>query len=346
MINPRFYTQTRSYTLKEICEIINSSLPEDCDPNKEIVSIAKLNEAKETDLTFFHNQKYINDLKTTKAYACIISSKFKDYLPNSVIPIIVSQPYLALGYLLKKFYTLKHAQIEDNIGISEKASISKRATIGKNCRISDFVVIEDDAIIGDGTFIGPHVTILNGVTIGKNSYIESNVTIGFATIGDNAYIKAGARIGQQGFGFYAGQEGIIDIIQLGSVIIGNNTQIGANCTIDRGSMGDTIIGNNVRIDDMVHIAHNVEIGSNCIIAAQTGIAGSTKIGNALVCGGQVGIAGHLVIGDNVTIAAKSGAMKDTASNTKVAGIPAQNITNWHRQTILLKRLGEGKAEKL
>jgi UDP-3-O-[3-hydroxymyristoyl] glucosamine N-acyltransferase len=168
------------------------------------------------------------------------------------------------------------------------------------------------------------------------------VTIGFAIIGKSAYIKTGARIGQQGFGFHIGKTGLTDILQIGRVIIGDDAQIGANCTIDRGSIGDTIIGNHIRIDDMVHIAHNVEIGDYCVIAAQTGIAGSTNIGNACVFGGQVGIAGHLTIGDKVTIAAQSGIMRDIESGVKIAGSPGVNIMNWHRQNVILKRLVENR----
>ena len=191
---------------------------------------------------------------------------------------------------------------------------------------------------------GNNVTILDGVEIGENSHIESNVTIGFAVIGKSAYIKTGARIGQQGFGFHVGKTGITDVLQIGKVIIGDDVQIGANCTIDRGSMNDTKIGSHSRLDNLVHVAHNVEIGEYCVIAAQTGIAGSTKIGNQCFFGGQVGIAGHLCIGDKVTIAAQSGVMRNTDSGSKIAGSPAGNIINWHRQTVALQKLVESRTK--
>ncbi|MDR3031341.1 MAG: UDP-3-O-(3-hydroxymyristoyl)glucosamine N-acyltransferase [Holosporales bacterium] len=337
MINSKFYTQNRFFSLRDICSILGVFVPEQCNLDKNITSIAKLNEAAETDITFFHNQKYLEDLKNTKAYACILLDKFKKYLPSNVVPVVVNQPYLALALLLKEFYSIKGYDIRETF-ISKNASVSKKAKIGNNCHISDFVFIEDDAMIKDGTFIGPNAAILRGTEIGENSHIESNVTIGFSKIGNNAYIKTGTRIGQQGFGFYMGKEGIVDILQIGVVVIGNNTQIGANCTIDRGSIGETRIGDNVRIDNMVHIAHNVEIDSNSVIAAQTGIAGSSKIGKYCVFGGQVGIAGHIEIGNSVTIAAQSGVMRDADPNSKIAGTPAQNITNWHRQSVLLKKL--------
>lgn len=338
MINEKFFMRNKILTIKEICEIISAQLPKKCDPTKEILAITTLDEASKDSISFFHNAKYSASLKDTKAYACIIAEKYKSQLPENVVPLVVAQPYLALAKLLSEFYAIKKMPIAPYI--AKTARISKSAKIGENCYISDFTIIEDDAVIEDGTFIGPNSTILAGVQIGEGSHIESNVTIGFSTIGKFAYIKTGARIGQQGFGFYAGKEGIFDIMQLGTVVIGNNVQIGANCTIDRGSLGDTKIGDFARIDNMVHIAHNVEIGAFSIIAAQTGIAGSTKIGSGCVFGGQVGIAGHLNVGNNVMIAAQSGVMKNVENNGKIAGSPAQNIIAWQRQNVLLKKLLE------
>jgi UDP-3-O-[3-hydroxymyristoyl] glucosamine N-acyltransferase len=330
MIDPRFFKKKDFLTMQRICEIIGIELPAGCPSDKRIVNITKMAEATGSDLTFFHNAKYSSDLETTKAFA--ILSK----IPTSAssVSLIVNEPYLALALLLKELYSIK---MEASV-ISNKASISKSAVIEEGCGISDFASIGDDCVIKKGTFIGANTTILPGVEIGKESYIESNVTVGFAIIGEFAYIKSGARIGQQGFGFHIGSKGITDVPQIGRVIVGHNTQIGANCTVDRGSMGDTIIGNNVRIDDMVHIAHNVEIGDYCVIAAQTGVAGSTKIGEACVLGGQVGVAGHITIGDNATIAAQSGIMKNIESGTKVAGSPGVSIMNWHRQNVILQKL--------
>jgi UDP-3-O-[3-hydroxymyristoyl] glucosamine N-acyltransferase len=176
--------------------------------------------------------------------------------------------------------------------------------------------------------------------VGEGSTIDSNVSICCAIIGENTYIKSGAQIGQPGFGFFMGKVGPVDILQIGKVIIGKNVQIGANCTIDRGGMEDTIIGDMVRIDNMVHIAHNVHIGNCCFIAAQCGIAGSTVLGDGCVLGGQVGVAGHLTIKDKVTVAAKSGVMRDTKNSKVVGGIPATNISMWHRQTIAVRKLAQ------
>jgi UDP-3-O-[3-hydroxymyristoyl] glucosamine N-acyltransferase len=341
MIDSRFFNKKEYVTMKEICDRLSIEVPNNCDPSKKITNIAGLDNATDSDITFFHNPKYLNDLKHTRAFACLISAEHKDLAEYSAIPLVVSKPYLSLSLLLSLFYSTKDKR---ESFISDKASISKVAVIEGGCHISDFVSIGDGCLIKKGTFIGPNTSILHGVQIGENCHIESNVTIGFSVIGDDVYIKSGARIGQQGFGFHADTTGITDILQIGIVIIGNNTQIGANCTIDRGSMNNTKIGSHARIDNMVHIAHNVEIGDYCVMAAQTGIAGSTKIGNACVFGGQVGIAGHLKIGDKVTVAAQSGIMRNANSGAKIAGSPAINSMSWHRQNVILQKLVENRKE--
>lgn len=342
MIDTRFFNKKEFVTIERICELLSIDLPSGCLGSKQISDIARIDNATENDITFFHNAKYADDLAKTKAFACVVSKEHVHLISKQTIPLEVAEPYLAHAILLKEFYSTKHSVGKSFI--SEKASISKSATVEDGCYISDFVTIANGAIIKKGTFIDSNVTILDGVEIGENSHIESNVTVGFAIIGKSAYIKSGARIGQQGFGFHVGKTGITDVLQIGKVIIGDDVQIGSNCTIDRGSMSDTKIGSHSRLDNLVHIAHNVEIGEYCVIAAQTGIAGSTKIGNQCFLGGQVGIAGHISIGDKVTIAAQSGVMKNTESGSKIAGTPASNIINWHRQTIALKKLVEMRTQ--
>ncbi|MDR0640580.1 MAG: UDP-3-O-(3-hydroxymyristoyl)glucosamine N-acyltransferase [Holosporales bacterium] len=343
MIDTNFYERRAPITLARICELLAIDIPERCDPGFVIQDIGRLDQATDSDITFFHNAKYIDELSKTKAFACLISSKYSSLLPEHTHAIVVEDPYLALAILLREFYAIKTDHDRSRPYISEKASVSGSAVIGDGCYISDFVSIGKDVIIKNGSFIGPNCSILRGVEIGKNAHIEPNVTISFAKIGDNAYIKAGARIGQQGFGFQIGRNGLVDVLQIGRVLIGNNVQIGANCTIDRGSMDDTIIGNNVRIDDMVHIAHNVAIGDYCVIAAQTGIAGSTTLGKGCMLGGQVGIVGHVIIGDRVSIAAQSGVMQNVENGKRIAGSPAMNAFSWQRLNVIFRKLDGGTS---
>jgi UDP-3-O-[3-hydroxymyristoyl] glucosamine N-acyltransferase len=338
MVDQRFYYKKPCMPIVSICECLNIDIPATCFPMKRIENVAPLDKATSTDITFFHNAKYVDALEKTKAFACIVSQPNAHLVPQSTIPLIVDEPYLAYATVLWQFYSIKGSP--ENGFISRQASIAKSAIIEDGCYISDFVVIADNVVVRSGTFIGEHTVIMHGVEIGERSYIEPSVTISFAVIGKNVRIKTGARIGQQGFGFHVGKSGLTDIPHTGTVIIGDNVLIGANCTIDRGSIANTIIGDNTRIDNMVHIAHNVIIGNCCIIAAQTGIAGSTILGNFCTIGGQVGIAGHLTIGNNVTIAAQSGVMRNIPAGSKIAGSPSVDIMSWHRQTITLRDLAK------
>jgi UDP-3-O-[3-hydroxymyristoyl] glucosamine N-acyltransferase len=259
-------------------------------------------------------------------------------LPSTSIGLIVSHPYRAFGQITSLLYPQAFFHSE----ISPQSSIHPTAKIGRNCSIGAFTVIEENVIVGDNCFIGPNCVIQRGVTLGNNCYLEASITVGYALIGDNAYIKPGARIGQPGFGFHMDEKGHFDVPQLGRVLIGNNVQIGANTTLDRGSFSDTKIGHGVRIDNLVQIAHNVEIGDNSVLVAQVGIAGSTKLGKFVIAAGQVGIAGHLKIGNGVRIAAQSGLMKNVKDKETVAGSPAIPVREWHKQTIILKRLTNSK----
>jgi UDP-3-O-[3-hydroxymyristoyl] glucosamine N-acyltransferase len=348
VVDSRFYNIKDSVSFAEICERIGVTPPKKSSSKKLIRGVATLGEATQDDITFFHNSKYAEALQGTKAYACVLNEEHAHLVaPKKVVPVIVKEPYYALSILLRIFYELKVVTKYDDVEytktyISPSAVVSSTAKIGSGCYISNGVSIYDDCLIKDNTFIGANCVIQRGVEIGANSRIESNVSICCAVIGPKAYIKSGARIGQPGFGFYVGPAGPVDILQLGRVIIGRDVQIGANCTIDGGSMEDTIIGNMVRMDDMVHIAHNVHIGDFCVIAAQCGIAGSTSLGRGCLLGGQVGIAGHLKIGDGVSIAAQSGVMNNIESKKKVGGTPAVSLPSWLRQVVTLRKLTEPK----
>ena len=255
---------------------------------------------------------------------CKINTK-KNYL-------IVEDPYIAMAKVASIFYPeceYQNFYFDDNelmnlsnkpIKCSKNVFIHKSCSIGKNCEIGSFVKI------------GPGVS-----SIGDNCLIGDNVSIYYSKISNNVKLYQGVKIGGEGFGFIAKKDFFKKIPQLGRVIIKENVEIGCNSTIDRGSIGDTVISKNTMIDNLVHIAHNVKIGENSIIAAMTGISGSTEIGKNAMIGGQVGISGHVKIGDNVKIAAKSGIMKDIPSNSNIGGYPAENIIDWHRGTIFLRK---------
>jgi UDP-3-O-[3-hydroxymyristoyl] glucosamine N-acyltransferase len=217
--------------------------------------------------------------------------------------------------------------------------VSPSASIGNNCHLGYNVVIEDNVEIGQNCFIDSGCVIKYGVKVGDNVRIGANAYISYSIIGDDVAILPGARLGQDGYGFATHQGVHHKIFHLGRVLVGNDVEIGANATIDRGSINDTIIGDGCKIDNLVQLGHNVVLGKGCLIVAQVGIAGSTKIGNYCALGGQVGVAGHLRIADQVKVAAQSGVIQNIDhNNSVVGGTPAVPIRQWHKQSILLKKL--------
>lgn len=326
-----FFNMPRPLSIKEIAKRIDS--PDPC-KNINIFDASPLHTAEENHISFFHNTKYVENLKTTKATAVLIEKQYAHLVPPHCVPLFTNKPYRDFAIILSLLYPRQKSRGT----ISPLASIHTKSKIGNNVTIGPFVVIEENAVIGNNSIIGPHTFIGTNVIIGKNAFIEDHVSIKYAIIQNDVFIKAGARVGQAGFGFHMDKNGHFDVPQLGCVRIGNNVHIGANTTIDRGSQSDTIIHDGVRIDNLVQIAHNVEIGENCVLVAQVGIAGSTKLGKFVVAAGQVGIAGHLNIGNFVKIAGQSGVTRNINDYEAVGGTPAHDVRDWHRQTIALKKL--------
>lgn len=309
------YDYKGPFKLADIAAEIGADIDKSCN-DILIKDLAALAVAKEGDLTFFDNSKYINQFLATKASACIVHTKYADTDVAGVVKLLVPDPYRAYAKITQKFYHPIKATGE----VHPAAIIHPTAKIAKNCSIGAYSVIGKD------------------VEIGENSIIGANVTIQAAKIGNNSIIHTGVRIGQDGFGFAMGAGGHIKVPQLGGVIIGDDVEIGANTCIDRGSGPSTLIGDGTKIDNLVQIGHNVEIGKHCVIVAQVGIAGSTKIGDYTVIGGQVGIAGHLKIGAGVKIAGGSGVMKDIEAGKSVGGRPAVNIRDWHKSTVMIEKM--------
>ncbi|MDF3033135.1 MAG: lpxD [Alphaproteobacteria bacterium] len=336
MADERFYQKSGSYTLQDLADHCGVVLGPGVDPARVLTDVAPLHKAGPTHLSCLHNPKYIEQFKKTNAGACFVSLEYAHHAPAGVAVLISPQPYRAYGKAAALFYP--HPKKVD--GISLQASIHPTAQIGKNCSIGPFAVIESHVIVGDGCEIGPYALIGPGVELGRDCQVAAHVTISHALLGNGVVIKPGARIGQKGFGFHMDEAGHLNIPQLGRVVIGDDVEIGANTTIDRGAESDTVIGRGTRIDNLVQIAHNVQIGENCVIVAQSGIAGSTQLGRFVVVAGQVGIAGHLTIGDGAKIAAQSGVMRNIGKGETVAGYPSVPVRDWHRQTIALKKLVE------
>lgn len=281
-----------------------------------------LSTAKEGDLSFLDNVKYVSQAKDTGASAVIISQENAEHLPEGVTAIISPMPYADYAKTLQMFYP-----------------------VGSTGVVHPSAVVDETAEIGEGTSIGAGAYIGAGVKIGKNCQIAANVTIVCAELGDNVIVHPSAAIGQDGFGFAYDGKVVVKVPQIGMVKIGNHVEIGACTTIDRGSLEDTVIGDYAKIDNLVQIAHNVKIGMGCQIVSQSGIAGSTSLGMGVVVGGQSGVVGHTNVCDGVTIAARSAVTKNITEAGVYAGFPAIPMNQWRRMQAAISRLVHKKASK-
>jgi len=321
-MNKIFFKKSKKFIyIKDIFNICNYSKKKL--HNQKIFGVNNIQDAKVGDVTFFNDLKYENNIKITKASACIVSKKLAKYINKNTIPIISQNTLLDFYKIVIIFYPDSSTDNENVINSKNKNQFLK-----KNISIGDNSLIDKSASIGKYTDVGNNVIIKHNVHIGRNCKIGSNVIIENAILGDNIIIKSGTLIGQTGFGFNFEKKKRIKFPHIGRVIIENDVLIGSFCTIDRGSLTDTVIGEFTSIDNQVQIAHNVKIGNHCMIAAQSGIAGSTIIGNNVKIGGQTGISGHLSIGNNVKIGGKSGVIADIDDNQTVMGYPAKSIRNF------------------
>ena len=306
----RFYKSTGPHKLSKI-------FPKEKFSNDiDIIDIKTLKKATSKDLTFLDSNKYLPEAENTKAKICLTNAKLAKKLPNNVKPILVKNVLLELAKIVNMFYP--NSEIDDIDQSLTRPSKSKY----KNVYFSENTLIGLDVKIGQDTKIGSNSIIEHNVHIGKNCIIGHDVHIKNSIIGDNVIVQSGTKIGIKGFGFIPSKENNLKFPHIGKVIISSNCELGANCTIDRGSVDDTEIGFNTYLDNQVHVAHNVKIGNNCMIAGQVGFAGSCVIGNNVSIGGQAGISGHLKVGNNVKIGGGSGVVKDIADNQVVMGYPA------------------------
>jgi UDP-3-O-[3-hydroxymyristoyl] glucosamine N-acyltransferase len=293
-----------------------------------INNIKNIFEATNQDITFLDSRNYLEISKKTKAKACITTKKLAQYLPDQCILILTDKVLFEVAKVAKLFYP------EADIDYLDK---TLKKPINKNYPSVNFgnnVLVGKGVKIGKKSQVGNNTIIESNVYIGKNCIIGSGVHLKNSVLGDNVVIQSGCKIGLKGFGFIPIQNQNFKFPHIGSVQIGSNVEIAANCTIDRGSLDHTVIGDNTYLDNQVHVAHNVKIGKNCMIAGQVGFAGSTKVGNNVSIGGQAGISGHLTIGNNVKIGGGSGVIKDIEDNSVVMGYPAINfkefIKSWRK----------------
>ena len=329
MADKSFYKNYGPFSIKEIIDDFGGELLGNRD--QIIADISTLEEANTSTISFFDNKKYFNSFQRSKAGTIVIEKKYVKEKENTNF-LICKNPYYLFAKIVRKFYP-------DSFSVNNYfTSDDKQKIFDNNVKIAYNAFVHKTAKIGNNSIVGVNSLIGPGVEIGTDCEIADNVTILYSKLENNCKIFSGSRIGGEGFGFAINGEEFLKIPQVGRVMIKNNVEIGCNVTIDRGSSGDTKIGDNCRIDNMVHIGHNVSIGNNCIIAGMAGISGSTKLGNNVMVGGKAGFSGHLNIGDNSKIAAGSGVIKDVMPNQSVGGYPAQPILDWHKSVIRIKKL--------
>lgn len=329
--DPRFFGRAGPFALAAVVDAAGGEAP----PRRIMLhSVAPLAAATASDVSFcLNNRKYAAQLTATQAAAVIVHPDMAAQVPDGSVAILADDPMVAWAKVAALFHPLAPAVP----GIHPSAVVAGSARIDPSAEIGPLAVIGENVVIGPRGRIGPLVVIGDGVEIGRDVRIGPHASVTHALIGDRVYIYPGARIGQDGFGFAITPEGFHSVPQVGRVIIHNDVEVGANTTIDRGTLDDTVVGAGSRIDNLVQVAHNVRIGRACVIVAQVGISGSTVLEDQVVIAGQAGIAGHLRIGAGSRIGGQAGVMADVPPRSEVLGAPAQPAKAFFKEVATIRR---------
>lgn len=324
------------FTALEIARLTGGSV--DGDPNASFSSFAKIEEAGSNDLTFLANPKYTHYIYSTGAAAVLVADSFVPEHPVASTLIRVKDPYATLASLMTM---VNERTARRRTGREEPCHVGEGTAVASDAYIGAFAYIGDNASVGNRSQIYPHVFIGDNVHIGDDCIIYAGARIyAGCRVGDRCIIHSGAVLGADGFGFAPTPEGFEKIPQIGNVVLEDDTEVGANTTIDRATMGSTRIGRGTKLDNLIQVAHNVTIGTDNVFAAQTGIAGSTRIGNRNMVGGQVGFAGHITVGDDILIGAQSGIPNDVADGSRLMGYPAIDRGQFARNAVYINRLAQ------
>ncbi|MDN7179162.1 UDP-3-O-(3-hydroxymyristoyl)glucosamine N-acyltransferase [Caballeronia sp. SEWSISQ10-4 2] len=331
IVDARFYARSGPYNLAEVAVAANGTADAS---DRVLTGVAPLQHAGPAEVSFLDNSRYASLLEKTGAGAVIVHPDMVDRVPSSAIPIVTAATYEGWARVAALF----HPVAPPNPGIHPTAFVAPGVVVDPTAEIGAFACIEGGVQIGPRCRIGSYVSIGSGVVIGEDCRIGAHVSISHASLGARVSLLPGARIGQEGFGFARTRAGFLTIPHLGRVVIENDVEIGANSTIDRGSIQDTVIGAGSRIDNLVQIGHNVRLGRCCVIVAQVGISGSTVLEDFVQVGGQAAMAGHLRIGCGAQIGAQSGVISDVPAAAILLGSPAQSRYEFFRQVVALKRM--------
>jgi UDP-3-O-[3-hydroxymyristoyl] glucosamine N-acyltransferase len=334
--DPRFFRRVGPHTLAAVVDAAGTDDAGVEAPPRRLMlhGIAPLTTATGEDVSFcLNNRKYLPALAATRAAAVIVHMDMKDAVPATTVAIVTSDPLVAWA----KVAALFHPQPPVRPGIHPSAVVAASARIDPTTEVGPLAVIGENVVIGPRGRIGAMAVIGDGVEIGWDVRIGTHASVSHALIGDRVYIYPGVRIGQDGFGFAVTPAGFHTVPQLGRVRIEDDVEVGANSTIDRGTLEDTVIGAGSRIDNLVQIGHNVQVGKACVIVAQAGVSGSTVLEDQVVLAGQVGLAGHLRIGTGSRIGAKAGVMADVPPRSDLLGAPAQPVKTFFKEIATIRR---------
>jgi UDP-3-O-[3-hydroxymyristoyl] glucosamine N-acyltransferase len=339
MADPRFFTVAGPFRLDELAQRCGGELAPGTDGELLLRDVGALDSAGAEQISFLDNKKYVDAFTRSGAGACIVHPSLASKAPSGMALLLSADPYRAYAQVARAFYPLPPPEP----WIAPQAVVDPSALVGDGARIEPGAVVGAGVTLGARSWIGANAVIGAGVVLGEDCIIGAGATLSHCLVGNRVNIYPGARIGQDGFGFAMGPQGHLKVPQLGRVRIEDDVEIGANTTIDRGAGPDTVIGVGCKIDNLVQIGHNVQLGRGCVIVAQVGISGSTRIDDFVAAGGQAGITGHLHIGAGARIAAQSGVMRNVDAGGTVGGSPAVPMTEWLRQCAVLGQLARRKG---
>lgn len=346
MSDPTFFRRAGPFTVARLARQLGGDVAASAG-DVILRGVAALDRAGSDELTFFEDRRYVAELGRTEAGACLLAAPFVDKLAPGTVAIVVKQPARSFAQAAALFFpaSIRPEPITGAAGLSASAHVHPQA------RLEGEVIVEAGAIVGPGAEIGAGSLIDAGAVIGTDVRIGRDCRIGalcvvqHTILGNRVILHPGVKLGQDGYGYVVGAGGHTKIPQIGRVIIQDDVEIGANTTIDRGTLGDTMVGEGTKIDNQVQIAHNVVIGRHCIITAMVGISGSCIIGDFVLIGGNAGLADHVKVGDGAQIAAKAGVMRDIPAGERWVGTPAKPSREFFREVSLVERLARERRRQ-
>lgn len=321
------------FTARQIADFVNGTVEGNAET--KVTTFAKIEEGRTGAISFLSNPKYTHYLYDTQSSVVLVNNDLQLEHPVEATLIRVDNAYECVARLLQMYESMKPRKK----GIHPQACIAETAHVGDDCYVGAFAYIGENVTIGKGTQIYPHVVVEDNATIGEGCVLYPNVSVYHdCQIGNRVILHSGAVIGADGFGFAPGENGYDKIPQIGNVVIEDDVEIGANACVDRSTMGSTIVHRGAKIDNLVQIAHNVEVGEHTVMSAQVGIAGSTKVGRWCMFGGQAGFAGHITVGDHTNVGAQCGVNSSVKGNESLIGSPAQEPKSFFRSSVIFKKL--------